>query len=147
MIDDAGYWLLVETVVTFFLRKQQRIMHCNFLILLYPHGFQSVLCFYRLPSALALFEGGLRGSSATLFEDFKFKGCCSEQPPLGTMPWEFRKNPCTEKSTTYNSTKRCNRHIKYLVNCVSTGYYIESSSLACFVWFWHEFLNSTLSAR
>ena len=23
-------------------------------------------------------EGGLGGSSATLFEDFKFKGCCSD---------------------------------------------------------------------
>ena len=124
---------------------------------LYPHGFQSVLCFYRLPSALALFEGGLRSSGATLFEDFKFQGCCSEQLPLWTMPWEFRKNPCPDKSIQLNQEMqktyiriyiyRYIDRVLALVNCVSTGYYIESSSLVCFVWFWHEFLNSTLSAR
>jgi len=43
----------------------------------------------RLPVTVVLFlpfavrsvyfcEGGLGGSSATLFEDFKFKGCCSD---------------------------------------------------------------------
>ena len=59
-----------------------------------------------LPFALCslyFFEGGLGGSSATLFEDFKFKGCCSDQPLLKTMPWEFRKNPCVKKNTNQPS--------------------------------------------
>ena len=68
------------------------------------------------------------------------------QPPLKTMPWECRKNLCTEESTTQPSDAIDLYIYIYrvlaLVNGVSTGQYIESSSLVCFVCFWHEFLNS-----
>ena len=83
-----------------FERKHQGFLHGEFLTAWLP------ITVVFLPFALCsmyFFGGGLGGSSARLFEDFKFKGCCSDWPLLKTMPWEFRKNPCGEKNTNQPS--------------------------------------------
>ena len=95
------WWkLVVETVATCLKGSAKDSCMGSFLTAWLP------ITVVFLPFALCsmyFFGGGSGGSSARLFEDFKFKGCCSDWPLLKTMPWEFRKNPHGEKNTNQPS--------------------------------------------